>query len=196
MPTATVAPRSIYCDTLLRDLKAEMRQAAFRRREACDPVLAGQQLSDHVLRECLPEAGQVAALFWPMQGEIDIRPLLYALEQRGQKVCLPVTGKRGAPLVFRQWHPDVPLVAGKFGTSHPDGPKLVPDWLLVPLLAFDRDGHRLGYGAGYYDRTLAALPNAFTVGAAFAALEVPEVPTGPDDVALRAIATEVGVITC
>ncbi len=196
MPTATAAPRAIYCDTLLQELKTEMRQTALRRRAACDPVAVGQLLSEHVLRECPPEPGQVAALFWPMAGEVDIRPLLHALAARGQTVCLPVTTKRNNPLIFKQWTPEKPLLAGRFGTSHPDGPELMPGWLMVPLLAFDRDGHRLGYGAGYYDRTLAALPQAFTVGAAFAALEVPEVPAGPDDVALHAIATEHGVIRC
>jgi 5-formyltetrahydrofolate cyclo-ligase len=76
----------------------------------------------------------------------------------------------------------------------PNGPQTIPDFLLVPLLAFDRRGHRLGYGAGYYDRTLDALSDAFALGCAYAIQEVPEVPAGPGDKPLHAIATEQEVI--
>ena len=78
----------------------------------------------------------------------------------------------------------------RFGTMTSKGPEVIPDLLLVPLLAFDRRGHRLGYGGGFYDRTIAALPGVRTIGCAYAALEVREVPAGPTDVALDAIATE------
>jgi 5-formyltetrahydrofolate cyclo-ligase len=80
--------------------------------------------------------------------------------------------------------------AERFGTFAPDGEVLRPDWLFVPLLAFDRRGHRLGYGGGYYDRTLAGLPGATAIGCAFAAQEMARVPIGPNDIALHAIATE------
>ncbi len=84
----------------------------------------------------------------------------------------------------------------QFGTLRPTGAAGTPDFLLVPLLAFDRRGHRLGYGAGYYDRTLAGLCGAFALGCGYAAQEVAEVPAGPNDVRLHAIATEHGVIFC
>ena len=88
------------------------------------------------------------------------------------------------------------MAPGRFGTAVPTGAAMVPTLLLVPLLAFDRRGNRLGYGAGYYDRTLAALPGVRTLGCAFGAQELDSVPVGPHDVKLDAVATECGVITC
>ena len=82
------------------------------------------------------------------------------------------------------------LQPGRFGTFHPDGLALTPDVVLVPLLAFDRSGARLGYGGGYYDRTLAALPGCLAIGCAFAAQEVDQVPVEPTDQRLHAVATE------
>jgi 5-formyltetrahydrofolate cyclo-ligase len=149
-----------------------------------------------VLAENLPAPGTVVAGFWPLAGEIDIRPLLHALVDRGHPVVLPVTPPRGSPLAFRLWRPGDAMALGRFGTPVPVGETMAPAMLLVPLLAFDRGGHRLGYGAGYYDRTLAALPGARTLGCAFAAQELDSVPAGPQDLPLDAVATERGVITC
>jgi 5-formyltetrahydrofolate cyclo-ligase len=86
------------------------------------------------------------------------------------------------------------MIEERFGTLRPDGPLLVPDYLLVPLVAFDRTGHRLGYGGGFYDRTIATLRHARTIGVAFTAQELDAVPVGEYDLALDAIATEAGVI--
>ena len=181
---------------LLPALKAEARTAALGRRAGCDPA-QGERLAAHVLRECLPPAGAVVAGFWPMGTEIDIRPLLQALAARGHVLALPVTPKRGQPLTFRRWRFGEALARGPLGTRQPAAGEVVrPDWLLVPLLAFDRAGRRLGYGGGYYDRTLAALPGAMAVGCAFAAQEMAEVPAGPEDVPLPAIATEAGILWC
>jgi len=174
-------------------LKMAARQAALLARAGCDPAW-GAQLGEHVLRECPPAPGQVVAGFWPLPGEIDIRPLLLALAERGHALVLPATPPRGQPLTFHRWRPGDTLIREKFGTYRPEGAQLDPDYLLVPLLAFDRAGRRLGYGAGFYDRTLVRLPGRRTVGCAFAAQELPEVPTDADDVALDAIATERGVI--
>jgi 5-formyltetrahydrofolate cyclo-ligase len=190
-PHSTTTP---FCDVLLRELKAEARRAALARREGCDPAL-GARLAEHVLAAIPPPAGAVAAGFWPMGQEIDIRPLLLALAARGHPIALPVTPKRGLPLEFRRWRPGEPLGRGPLGTRQPEsGETLRPDWLLVPLLAFDRAGRRLGYGGGYYDRTLPALPGATAIGCAHAAQEMPEVPAGPEDWVLDAVATEAGVI--
>jgi 5-formyltetrahydrofolate cyclo-ligase len=176
--------------------KAALRQASLAARVGLDPVAAGASLSEVVLRHCAPPRAAIVAGFWPMGQEIDIRPLLRRLERAGHVLALPVTPVRGLPLTFRRWHWGQALQPGRFGTSHPpeEAPVVVPDFVLVPLLAFDRRGGRLGYGGGYYDRTLAGLPVARAVGVAFAAQEVPAVPCGPHDRMLPGIATEVGFI--
>lgn len=179
----------------LAEAKREARQRALAARAGCDPD-CGSRLAERVLAECPPPVGAVVSGFWPLGDEIDIRPLLLALLERGHEIVLPVTPPRGQPLGFRLWRPGDPMEAERFGTMRPTGPERTPDFLLVPLLAFDRRGHRLGYGAGYYDRTLAALPSAGRLGCAYAAQEMDVVPAGPHDVRLPAVATERGIIRC
>ncbi len=174
--------------------KAAMRAEAYRRRDACDPAW-GSALMDHVLARCPPEANQVVAGFWPMAHEIDIRPLLLALVGR-HAIVLPVTARRGHPLTFRQWLPGERMEQEPFGTWRPTGPEMVPDYLLVPLLAWDDRGGRLGYGMGFYDRTIALLPGRRTIGCGFAAQQVDCVPMDAHDIRLDAIATERGVTFC
>ena len=173
--------------------KAAMRAEALARRPALVSPGAGEALATHFLaRSPLPPGATIAG-FWPMGDEIDIRPLLHELHARGHPLLLPATPPRGQALRFRRWAPGVPLLRGPFGTQHPAGPgEATPDLLLVPLLAFDARGHRLGYGAGYYDRTLAAWPQAGAIGIAYSGQEVSAVPHGPHDIPLHAIATELG----
>ena len=170
------------------------RRLALERRARCDPAW-GKALGEHLLASGLV-LPRIVSGFWPMPGEIDIRPLLHALHAGGHRIALPATPPRGNPLTFHEWRPDAAMVPERFGTLRPDGPELVPDLLLVPLLAFDRQGRRLGYGGGYYDRSLAGLPGRPAIGCAFAAQEMDEVPAGPYDARLAAIATEHGLITC
>ncbi len=197
-PPAKAAPHSppihpwTADDAATATAKAEARSAAFARRVGSDPAL-GEHVARHVLHGVAFRPGAVIAGFWPIQDEIDIRPLLQALAERGHPIGLPVTGRRGEPLVFRAWRPGEPLLPGRFGTSHPDGPEITPDVLLMPLLAFDRHGNRLGYGGGFYDRTVARLPEALRIGCAFAVQELDSVPTGPYDQRLHAVATERGL---
>jgi 5-formyltetrahydrofolate cyclo-ligase len=176
--------------------KGAAREAALARRHGLDAKAAGHALASHVLRECPPPPGAVVSGFWPLGDEIDIRPLLLALHSRGNKVALPVTPRRGEPLTFRGWQPGDAMVPERFGTMRPIGDILEPDMLLIPLLAFDVAGGRLGYGGGFYDRTLAGLANRFRLGCAFAAQQVDAVPVGPYDVRLDAVATENGIIRC
>jgi 5-formyltetrahydrofolate cyclo-ligase len=175
--------------------KRAARLAALAVRADCDPAW-GAHLSAHILAAHLPPPGTAIAGFWPMPGEIDIRPLLIALHKRGHPILLPQTVARGQSLVFRHWQPGMDMLVERFGTHRPTGEPGTPDWLFIPLLAFDRTGQRLGYGGGFYDRTLAGLPNAHTVGCAFAAQEVDAVPTAEYDAPLHAIATEREFIFC
>ena len=161
-PTAMAAPHSP---------KAEMRASMRAVRAGCDPAW-GARLAGHVLDRCAPAPGTVVAGFWPLPGEIDVRPLLLALLGRGHVVALPDTPARGHGLTFHRWRPGTRLLPARFGTLRPVPDPVTPDILLVPLLAFDHTGHRLGYGAGYYDRTLAELAGSRAIGCAFAAQEV------------------------
>ncbi len=120
-----------------------------------------------------PEPRTIAA-FWPTQGEPDLRPLLTQwVEEEGLNVCLPVVEQANAPLAFYEWTPETPMEPGRYGIEIPISRKApLPDIVLVPTLGYTRQGDRIGYGKGYYDRTLAALKqqnHAFTsVGIAWA----------------------------
>ena len=173
-------------------MKRDMRSAALARRAGAPDV--GPALAANVLASGLLAPGQAVAGFWPLPGEIDLVPLLHALHARGHAVLLPETPPRGQPLRFRNWAPGAAMVSERFGTQRPDGPLAVPDALLVPLLAFDARCNRLGYGGGYYDRTIASLPGILTIGCAFAMQRVDDVPVLPHDVPLDAIVTEHGVL--
>jgi len=176
--------------------KRTARAAASARRHGLDARTAGEALALHVLRDLPPAAGAIVSGYWPIGDEIDVRPLLRALHDRGHRVALPVTPRRGEPLSFRGWQPGDALIPERFGTMRPIGDPLVPDVLLIPLLAFDAAGRRLGYGGGFYDRTLAGLPGRFRLGCAFAVQQVDAVPVGPYDMRLDAVATENGVLRC
>ncbi len=175
--------------------KLAARKRALAAREGCDPAW-GAALAVHALREVPPPHGAAVSAFWAMPGEIDTLPLLEALHARGHTVLLPETPPRGNPLIFRQWLPGMTMVRERFGTHRPTGEIGRPDVLFIPLVAFDRTGQRLGYGGGYYDRTLALLPGARAIGCAFAAQELDAVPTGDYDARLDAVVTERGVIRC
>ena len=146
-------------------------------------------------RERPIETPAVVSGFWPMAEELDIRPLMIELHNQGCQLALPVVVAKRQPLVFRAWRPGDPLEAGVFGTLHPSPKREVvePDALIVPLLACDEEGWRLGYGGGFYDRTLEALrakKNVNAVGVGFNAQLLPEVPHGPSDQRLDWLLTD------
>lgn len=140
---------------------------------------------------------RVVSGFKSFADEIDVLPLMARLARQGWRTALPVVVARGRPLLFRAWEPGEPTVAGPWSIPVPlaTAPELEPDVLLVPMLAFDRQGFRLGYGGGFYDRTLAvlrAMKPVVAVGVAYAAQEVAELPRGPHDEPLDWILTEDG----
>jgi 5-formyltetrahydrofolate cyclo-ligase len=144
----------------------------------------------------LPAAAVISG-FLPYQTEIDVRPLLARLAASGHVTCLPVVTGRGEPLVFRAWRPGEATEPGVWNipVPPPGAPEVVPDVLLVPLLAFDSAGFRLGYGGGFYDRTLEALrrqKRVIAVGIAYAGQEMHRVPHGPHDQPLDWILTQMG----
>lgn len=164
------------------------------RRDPPDPAA----LIASILSRVVFQAGDAVAGVWALPGEPDLEPLWHRLHALGLRVVLPETPPRGQALRFRPWHPGCRMVAGRFATLHPEQdplpPAASPDLLFVPLLAFDEAGYRLGYGGGYYDRTLAALPQARAIGYGFSFQQVEAVPRGPFDIPLRIIVTEAGCV--
>jgi 5-formyltetrahydrofolate cyclo-ligase len=173
--------------------KTALRECMKARRATLDPAL-GHLLAAHVLESGLVPEGAVVAGYWPLPGEIDILPLLEALHGRGHRLALPETPPLGSPLVFRAWTPGDVLVKGRFGTMVSTGAMVTPEVILVPLLAFDARGNRLGFGGGYYDRTLGLFGSALCIGCGFAAQEVEAVPVEATDLRMDAVATELRVV--
>ena len=139
--------------------------------------------------------GAVISGFWPIQNEIDVRPLLKALEDIGHVLALPCTPRIGKPLIFRRWSYGEALKRGPQNTREPfpDKEELSPDLVLMPLLAFTERGERLGYGGGFYDRTLTKLreqKDVFACGVAYAAQKADHLPIGPYDALLSGMLTE------
>lgn len=159
------------------------------RRAAADGLLATFK------RERPFDRAAVVSGFWPIKEEIDVRPLLIELFNRGCQLALPVVTGKGQRLLFRAWRPGDSLEAGVFGTLQPSTRRetVEPEALLVPLLACDQDGWRLGYGGGFYDRTLTALRTqgkVTAVGVGFDGQLIPAVPHGPQDQRLDWLLTD------
>jgi len=182
-------------------LKAVLRRAAIARRDALPPaerMAAALSIAEQGLPvEVTP--GIVASGFSPLKSEISPLPLLRRLADAGASLALPVVAGRGQPLIMRAWSFGAPLVSGVWGIREPpaDAPELFPDILIVPLLAFDRRGHRIGYGAGYYDMTISglrAMKPVLAIGLAFAVQEIAAVPATPRDARLDLVLTERGAI--
>ena len=181
----------------LAETKAAARRDAFARRKAAHA--AGHPAPAALLTEALaPHRGLPLAAFMAMRSEIDPMPAMIAAHRHGP-VALPVIIARGAPLRFRRWEPGDAMVDGGFGALIPvEGDWITPRVVIVPLVAFDRQGGRLGYGGGFYDRTLAGLRAAgpvLAIGFAWAAQEMQDLPLEPTDQPLDLIVTESDVIT-
>jgi 5-formyltetrahydrofolate cyclo-ligase len=183
--------------------KAELRAAALARRDAMEPsVRAAAALAAmaHPFPAAI-RAGQVVSGFSPIRSEINPLPLMRRCAEQGATLALPAIAGRGRPLAMRVWETGVPLVRGQWGIREPraEALEVVPDIMNVPLATFDRRGNRIGYGAGYYDMTIAAAracKPVVAIGLAFAVQESDDVPALPHDQPLDFVLTEREVIVC
>ena len=182
--------------------KQSLRKQCLTLRERVRPdeaKTASLDLAKHLL-SLIPENASVVAGYKAVRGEIDLDETMAQLSTRGHTLALPVVVGLHQPLVFRQWRIGHPLELGQFGIKVPpqSEPELTPDAVIVPLVAFDKAGYRLGYGAGYYDLTLRQLREAQKkvqiIGAAFSAQQVESIPAEAHDEKLDAVVTEKEII--
>ena len=175
--------------------KAAARKAAFQRRATADPTRA-KAANDHLVEAIRNDPGRILSAYWPIRTELDPRPALETLSAT-HDICLPEVIGPGQPLAFREWRPGATMIEGAFGVALPDTEHyLTPDILVVPLAAFDKAGFRLGYGGGFYDRTLEKLREGgriTAIGLAYDIQECPSVPCEPTDQQLDLIVTESGI---
>ena len=183
------------------DLKKTIRRDAVARRDGL-PAVDRAKAAETIAARPFPIAikpGMVVSGFSSLKSEINPVPLMRQLADQGAQLALPVVAGKGRPLIMRAWSFGEPLDSGVWGIREPkaDTPEVAPDILIVPLLAFDRTGNRIGYGAGYYDFTIAklrAMKPTVAIGIAFAAQEIAEVPVTPRDARLDLVLTEREII--
>ena len=184
-----------------KHLKNELRQQALAARDAMgaeERIEASLRIDAIGANEIDVTPGTIVSGFWPIRSEVDVRPLMFSLRQKGARLCLPAVRDK-TTIVFRELVRGAPMVDTGFGTAGPgpDAETVDPLVMLVPLAAFDRAGHRIGYGAGHYDRAIARLHEKGIeprlIGVAFDIQEVERVPCQSHDIALSAILTERGL---
>jgi 5-formyltetrahydrofolate cyclo-ligase len=209
--------------------KAQLRAEVLARRDAMEPAARADAVAAvlaHPFPVAI-QAGQIVSGFSPIRTEINPLPLMRRCAEQGAILALPAIAGRGRPLAMRVWEKDVPLVRGQWGIREPraeapevipdimivplvrgqwgirepraEAPEVIPDIMIVPLATFDRRGNRIGYGAGYYDMTIAAArahKPAVAIGLAFATQESEDVPAFPHDQPLDFVLTEREVIVC
>ncbi|WP_026380638.1 5-formyltetrahydrofolate cyclo-ligase [Afifella pfennigii] len=176
-------------------LRAERLELPAAARQAAGEALAAHL---HALfqRRFGAMAGRVVSGYWPIKGEIDLRAFLARLQAEGARLALPVVEERAAPLRFRAYFPGMRMERGHWNILVPpaDAGELVPEAMLAPLVGWDGAGYRLGYGGGYFDRTLAALsPRPFVVGVGLQAARLATIFPQPHDIPMDAIVTEAGL---
>ena len=160
---------------------------------------AGETLAGKFPLKLLDRYGPVVSGYWPIGSEVDARALMKRLHGEGAQLCLPRIGDDGVGMTFHAWSPGNVLETTHFGLQQPCASEILvrPTLMLMPLLAFDLEGHRLGYGKGHYDRAIAALREhgrVFTCGLAFAGQQLDAVPAEPHDQALDWAMTEKGSV--
>ncbi|MPZ56707.1 MAG: 5-formyltetrahydrofolate cyclo-ligase [Rhizobiales bacterium] len=187
-------------DSSIED-KAILRQQALARRDALPGDLRAAA-ADAIATRPFPvpiAPGTIVSGFLPIRSEINPLPLMRRLAAAGAQLALPVVTGRGKPLILRAYAFGDPLLSGQWGIREPapEAPEAIPDVMLVPLSAFDRTGHRIGYGAGYYDMTITGIrarKPVTAIGIAFGAQEIDRVPATPRDARLDLVLTEREVI--
>ena len=187
--------------SFIADQKSALRAAALALRDALPPQ-ERQQAAEAIAARALPvevKLSAIVAAFMPMKTEINPLPLVRKYADAGAQLALPCVAGRGHPLIMRAWKFGDPFKAGQWGIREPvpEAPQIYPDILIVPLACFDRAGHRVGYGAGYYDMTIHALrakKKINAIGIAFAAQEIAKVPATEHDERLDLVLTEKEVI--
>ena len=186
---------------LIDEQKAIIRRDAVSRRDAI-PAAERAKAAQTIATRAFPltiTPGTIVSGFSPLKSEINPLPLMRRLADAGAQLALPVVAGRGKPLIMRAFAFGDALASGQWGIREPksEAGEVAPDILLVPLLAFDRNGHRVGYGAGYYDMTIAkfrAMKRITAVGIAYAAQQIDTVPVTPRDARLDLVLTERDVI--
>jgi len=140
-------------------------------------------------------AGKIVGFYWPMKGEFDPRVFVHRLRERGSRSALPVVVQKAAPMSFREWWPGVETDPGVFGLPVPrNSPTLIPEVVLMPPVGFDAQGYRLGYGGGYFDRTLASLsPQPLKIGVGRESSRIETIHPQPHDIPMDYVVTEAGV---
>ncbi|MFT4174655.1 MAG: 5-formyltetrahydrofolate cyclo-ligase [Rhodocyclaceae bacterium] len=178
-----------------------LRERLIAEREALDPVARRRltaAIASHVDRLLWTLQPSTLGFCWPFRGEPDLRELLtrWAAGTSNRQLALPVVTAADQPLLFRHWAPGAPLVPDRYGIPHPaSGASVRPDVLLVPVNGFDSRGYRIGYGGGYFDRTLAALqPAPVTVGVGFELARLAKVAEAAHDRPLDWVVTEAGCV--
>ena len=180
---------------LLRSRAKEQRKKFYNSFSETELLKLQQCISWRVLDFFKFKPSDIIAGYWPKSDEVDPRPLLENLSQQKHEIVLPIVNKGNNVLLFRRWTPHSPLKIGLCKNLEPfeNQPTFVPDVLFIPLLNFNKQGHRLGYGGGYYDQTLAALKKIktiTTIGLAYDIQHVNQFPIEPHDEALQWVVTE------
>ena len=183
----------------VRPWRREQRARLIARRQALprDQRRRWQPLILDLVEQHFPQlAGMLVGFYWPFRGEIGTHALIRRLIARGARAALPVVVEKGQPLEFRAWRPGAPLRRGVWDIPIPAERQVVqPTALLVPLVGFDAEGYRLGYGGGYYDRTLVAMdPKPLAIGIGYELGRLPTIHPQPHDVPMDAIVTEAGLV--
>jgi 5,10-methenyltetrahydrofolate synthetase len=179
--------------------RAALRQAKLAARMALDETTRkalSARIEAHLAALLLPLSPQTLAFCAPFRGEFDARPLAALLLQRGWQAAMPIVGASDTPMSFRRWTPAAAMSSDRHGIPIPAaGEDCVPQLVLLPLVAFDAQGFRLGYGGGYFDRTLAALvPRPYAIGVGFELARVPDIRPQAHDMRLDAVVTEAGIV--